>query len=63
MSPDFITSVLGKVFMALLPTFVFMPVCSLIEMAFNQGEIEGTFDAVFGLTCIFFGAVYLWQNR
>jgi ABC-type spermidine/putrescine transport system permease subunit II len=63
MTPDFITSVFGKVLMALLPTLVFMPIASLIEMAFNQGEIEGTFDAIFGLTCIFFGAVYLWQNR
>ena len=63
MSPDFIASVLGKIALALLPTFAFIAIVSFLDIAFNHGTIESRFHYLFGLTFIFFGAVYLWQNR
>lgn len=63
MSPDFITSVLGKLALALLPTFAYIAIASFLDVAFNDGTMESRFDYLFGLTFIFFGAVYLWQNR
>ena len=63
MSPDFIASVLGKIASALLPTFAFIVIASFLEVALNDGTDESRNDYLFGLTCIFFGAVYLWQNR
>lgn len=63
MSPDFITSVLSKVASALLPTFAFIVIASFLEVALNDGTDESRFHYLFGLTFIFFGAVYLWQNR
>lgn len=63
MSSDFITSVLVKIALALLPTFAYMVIASFLDIAFNDGTMESRFDYLFGLTFIFFGAVYLWQNR
>jgi len=63
MSPEFITSVLTKVILALLPTMAFAAIVSFLDIAFNDSTMESRFDYLFGLTCIFFGAVYLWQNR
>lgn len=63
MSHDFITSVLGKVALALLPTFAYIAIASFLDIPFNDGTMESRFDYLFGLTFIFFGAVYLWQNR
>lgn len=63
MSEDFITSVLGKIALALLPTFAFIVIASFLEVALNEGTTESRTDYLFGLTCVFFGAVYLWQNR
>ena len=63
MSPDFVASVLGKIALALLPTFAFIAIVSFLDIALNDGTLESRFDYLFGLTFIFFGAVYLWQNR
>lgn len=63
MSGDFIISVLGKIALALLPTFAFSVIASFLEVALNDGTMESRFHHLFALTCIFFGAVYLWQNR
>ena len=63
MSRDFIAFVLGKIALALLPTFAFIAIASFLDIAFNAGTMEIRFHYLFGLTFIFFGAVYLWQNR
>ena len=63
MSPDFITSVLTKVIWALLPTIAFAAIVSFLDIAFNDSTMESRFHSLFGLMFIFFGAVYLWQNR
>ena len=63
MSDNFIASVLGKIALALLPTFAFIVIASFLDIALNDGTIESRFHYLFGLTAIIFGAVYLWQNR
>jgi hypothetical protein len=55
--------ILKKLCLAALPTIAFTAIVSFLDIAFNDSTMESRFDSVFGLTFIFFGAVYLWQNR
>jgi hypothetical protein len=56
-------SLLAKLGLALLPTFLFWVIIVTIDCMLNEGDLERRFDYLFPCGLVFFAAVYVWQNR